>query len=288
MIGRLVVAIGLMLVLQGAMTARATDQPALQIQPLQHVDQLAKGERKRGFVDITNVQAQAIDVELSVQGFRQTDNSGTLVFFDDERLSRGIQLDLYDARIPAHKTLRLYFVADSTRLPSGDVFAAIFARITGQAGKGSDTSVRLGSLLMLTNGSPGAREAKVSALTLPWFQAGSGIEGQVSITNTAASQTASGFFPEVAVQVWPFRPTTLHSPLVYAGNTRTVSFRMPGDYIGVYHVAASYQGHGVSRWVVAITGYWRWVAPIIVTILGGIVLWFLQRSKAHHRFAHKR
>lgn len=276
-------------VVQGGSVAYAADQPALRIQPLQHTDTLAPGERKQGYVDIANVQPQAIDVDLSVQGFRQTDDKGTLVFFDDPRLAQGIQLDLHNAQIPARKTLRLFFVADGTKLPTGDVFAAIFARVTSGVAKGSAPSVRLGSLLILTNGTPGARQADITGLRVAMLQAGSGIDGQISIKNTADPKTASGFFPDIAVQVWPFGPTTtLHSPLVYAGNTRTVSFRMDGNFFGVYKVAGTYAGHGAARWILAVTGFWRWLAPLVGVIFVTLVVWFLQRFKPHHRFARKR
>lgn len=285
----LVVVGAVILALQSSLVAQAVTQPALKIQPLQHVDTLAKGERKRGYVDITNVQSSAIDVELSVQGYRQVDNQGTLKFYDDERLTQGIQLDFHDAQIPAHKTLRLFFTADSTKLPTGDIFAAIFARVTSEASKGSASTVRLGSLLILTNGTPGERKADITALDAAAFQFGSGVDGRVSIKNTADPQTASGFFPDVTVDVWPFGPTTtLHGPLVYAGNTRTVSFRVDGDFIGFYKVTAAYQGKGVSRWLVAVTGFWRWLAPLLGVILAILLVLFMQRFKPLHRFARKR
>lgn len=285
----LVVVGAVLMALQAPLVAQAIAQPSLKIQPLQHVDTLTKGENKRGYVDITNVQSAAVDVELSVQGFRQIDNQGTLKFYDDERLAQGIQLDLSNAQIPAHKTLRLFFTADSTKLPTGDVFAAIFARITSEPGKGSASTVRLGSLLILTNGTPGERKTDITKLDTAIFQFGRGVDGQVSIKNTADPQTASGFFPDVTVDIWPFGPiTTLHGPLVYAGNTRTVSFRVGGDFIGIYKVTAAYEGRGVSHWVMAVTGFWQWLAPLIGVILVTLIVFFVQRFKPHYRFAHKR
>ena len=277
----LVACCGLILALQGVVAHAA--EPSLQLQPLQYVETLQKGERKRGFIDITNTQSEAIDVALSVEGFRQIDDKGNLEFFDDERLRNGIQLDLKDAQIPPRKTLRLFFVADSTKLPAGDVFAAIFAKTVSAKASGADMSVRLGSLLMITNGSPGARQAKIESLSAPWVQLGTTLAGEVTIKNTASSTSASGFFPRIQLTLWPVGGTkTISSPLVYAGNTRTVKFSFPSNQVGIVRLRASYQDSSQERWIVVVTGYWRWVMAVLVGAGIGAAAWLILRYIKRH------
>ena len=84
-----ILTIGLLLGMQQTAFAQAT----LQVQPLQNEAVLQQGERKKGFVDITNPQPEAIKVKFSVGGFRQIDTAGNLSFYDSEQLRAGILLD---------------------------------------------------------------------------------------------------------------------------------------------------------------------------------------------------
>ncbi|MEO7904923.1 MAG: hypothetical protein ABIR91_03970, partial [Candidatus Saccharimonadales bacterium] len=174
-------------------------EASLQVQPLQYVETLKKAERKKGFIDVTNPQPVEVGIELDVQGFRQVDNDGNLSFYDDQQLRDAIQLDYASIRIPAHRTLRLYFAVDGTKLPVGDVFAVIFAKIVNDRRTGAEPSVQVGTLLLLTNQTPGARQARVTSLQAPLLQFGSTLRGQVTLQNTAPANTSSGFFPEFTV-----------------------------------------------------------------------------------------
>jgi hypothetical protein len=237
---------------------------SLRVQPLQYQESLRKGERKKGFIDVSNPTSQAVKVKFAVEGFRQIDNDGNLAFYPDEQLRKGIQLD-YDAfEIPAKKSLRLYFIADGTKLPTGDVFAAIFAQTIAEAG-GASPSVRIGSLLLLTNQTPSEHKAEVGALTAPILQIGSTLNGRVAIKNSARANTSSGFFPTVTISLWPFGSTTsIKGPLVFANNTRQVSFNLPSNQLGIYKLSASVGSSRQERWVIVITGMWRWVGVAIV------------------------
>lgn len=254
---------------------------SLRVQPLQYQESLQKGERKKGFIDVSNPMSQPAKVTFTVEGFRQIDNDGNLAFYPDEQLRRGIQLD-YDAfEIPAKKSLRLYFAVDGTKLPTGDVFAAIFAQTIADAGSASP-SVRIGSLLLLTNQTPSAHKAEVTALTAPVLQIGSTLSGRVAVKNTAQANTSSGFFPTVTISLWPFGPTTsIKGPLVFAGNTRQVLFNMPSNQLGIYRLSAAVGDSHKTRWVVIITGTWRWVC---VALLGlGVALLALRLAIRQHR-----
>lgn len=271
---------GCLLVL-GASTANA--EAALELRPLQYVETLQKGERKQGMIDIHNTEPYPVAVRLSVQGFRQIDTEGHLEFFDDQQLREGITLDVQSTDIPAYKTLRLYFTTDSTKLPTGDLFAAIFAEAVPTDHEGSGATVRLGSLLMLTNQTPGARQAKIAKLDMNWLQVGDGLRGSAVIANDAPKDTASGYFPEVSLRTWPFGPTDTHSgPLVQAGNQRTVQLRQAADLIGVYKVRVATGNSYREQWVVAVTGYWRWLSIVIVVAgvaLGVFYIWWYRGKK---------
>lgn len=242
-------------------------EPVIGLQPLQYVETLQKGERKKAFIDVTNPALQLVSVRFSVQGFKQVDDKGTLSFYTDEKISNGILLDYQEIQIPAKKTLRLFFVVDGTKLPTGDVFAAIFAQ-TKPVETAKIPSVRVGTLLILTNGTPGARQVSVEEFKTPLLHTGDSISGQIKIKNTAPVSMASGFFPEITLRTWPFGPnTTITGPLVYAGNTRTISLNQPSSQLGIYKITASYGESSKGQWVVLVTGIWRWVLLTAFTVI---------------------
>lgn len=259
-------------------------EAALQVQPLQREATLQKGERKQGFVDVYNPQSRTIDVSFRIQGFRQVDERGNLTFYDDQQLSQGVELSLASAQIPAHKTLRLVFIADGAKLPTGDVFAVIFAQVKPDAVSGANATVQLGSLLILTNQTPGARLAAVKEFDLNWLQVGTGVQATAIIANTAPTGTASGFFPTVTLTAWPFGPSwQIRGPLVQAGNSRTVVINEPTDQFGVYRVRVAVGNSSQERWAVFITGYWRWLIFVIGFVVAAaiVLLIWLHRNRPH-------
>lgn len=261
-------------------------EPLLSVQPLQYREDLQSGERKKAFIDVSNPAPQASTVQFGVQGFRQIDDKGSLQFYDNEQLRDGIQLDYQEAVIPAYKTLRLYFVVDGSKLPTGDVFAVIFAKTKPEQGIAAP-SVRLGTLVILTNGSPGAREARIEALEASPLQIGESLRGTVRIKNTAPASSSSGFFPEIKLSSWPFGPSrTLSSPLIYAGNTRTVGFDLPSSQLGIFKLRASYGDSSQERWIVLVTGVWRWVSVAVTLVIIGAIAWLFWRHRSR-RSAHR-
>lgn len=259
---------------------------SLQLQPLEYRESLEKGEYKKGFIDVTNPSSTPTDVSFRVQGFRQINNKGELAFYTDPQLSSGIQLDYREAQIPAKKTLRLYFIIDGSKLPTGDVFAAIFAQnITKETG-GTTPSVQLGTLLLITNGTPASHKATIANINVPWLNIGESVEGSVSIKNIAPSNSSNGFFPEVTLDLWPLGTTsTLTGPLIYAGNTREVTFHEFDNRIGIYRLSATHGDSQSSRWIIVITGFWRWVVLAIVGLTAAIsFIWVrLRHSRVTRR-----
>lgn len=258
---------------------------SLRLRPLEYRQTLSKGAKEKGFIDVTNPSASTANVDFSVRGFRQVNSHGDLDFYTSDQLSQGILLDYSNTTIPAGKTLRLYFIIDGTKLPTGDVFAAIFAQTKAIEGTGAAPSVRLGSLLILTNQAPGARQAQITEFRLPWLQIGTSINGELAIKNTAPANSASGFFPKVHVSLWPFGPTKdVEGPLIFAGITRHMSFNIPDNQLGVYQISTDIGSSRVSRWVVVITGIWRWITiGVVILILVFILGLYWYRHKRHLR-----
>lgn len=256
-------------------------EPALGVQPLQYSETLKKGERKKAFVDISNPSKQSVTVRLNVQAFKQVDDKGTLSFYDDPKITSGILLDYQDVDIPAKKALRLYFIVDGTKLPTGDVFAAIFAQTKPEQGAGAP-AVRVGTLLILTNDTPGVRQAEITQFSVPWLQIGESVAGRVAIKNTAPAGVSSGFFPSITISSWPFGPsTTLRGPLIYSGITRTVPFSESSSQLGIYKITASFGSSRKDAWTVLITGIWRWILIGIVVVIvcaGWVVVRYRRRS----------
>lgn len=254
---------------------------SLQLQPLRYQESFAQGERKKGFIDVTNSLAQPVRVGFDVQSFRQADEAGNLVFFEDEQIRQGILLDYDNFEIPAKKTLRLYFVIDSTKLPTGDVFAVLFAKTVPESAGGASPSVRVGSLLLLTNGTPSVHRAEIAKLKLPLLQIGTTLSGSVGVKNTAPQNTANGFFPSVTLHMWPFGSVTkLSGPLIFAGNTRTIAFKEPSNSLGIYKITASYAASHRDQWVILVTGIWRWIL-ISIFALGSLAVggYFIYRKR---------
>jgi hypothetical protein len=256
----------------------ANAEPALGVQPLQYTETLKKGERKKAFVDISNPSMQPVTVRLKVQAFKQVDDKGTLSFYDNQKITDGIQLDYQEVEIPAKKALRLYFVVDGAKLPTGDVLAAIFAQTKPDSGAGAP-AVRVGTLLILTNDTPGVRQAEITRFSVPWLQVGARMSGQVTIKNTAPVGSTSGFFPTVTISSWPFgKPVAIHGPLIYTGITRTIPFEGPSNQLGVYKLTASFGTSHREVWTVIITGVWRWII-ITITVAVLVAGWVFIRHR---------
>ncbi|HEX8389963.1 MAG TPA: hypothetical protein VF597_00915 [Candidatus Saccharimonadales bacterium] len=261
-------------------TSPAQAAARLEVAPLEYRTSLKVGEKKKGFVDVSNPDSTTVRVKTSVQAFRQTDDRGSLEFYDDERMKSGVKLDLTEFDLGPKQAIRMYFLLDGTALRSGDVFGAIFFSLkpkTASPQSASLATIRVGTLLSLVNGTPSSRQAEVTRLDASSLQFDDTIRGTFSVKNTGDPKKTTGFYPEVKVAVWPFGETrTLSSKLVFAGRTRSSEFTAKAPPVGVYRVSVSHGDSSQSRWVVVIQ-------PYVLLILGVIVLGLLILTKYRRR-----
>lgn len=256
----------------------------LKVAPLDYTVSLRKGEKQKGFIDLSNPSGVTVRVKSSVQAFKQINNKGTLQFFDDEQVSAGVIPDLEEFELGPREAVRMYFLVDGTKLPSGDVFAAIFftTQPTTQ-GRGVTELVRLGTILSIVNGTPGERSAEIARLDVPFWQFGDSIKGSYVVKNTADPKKNTGFYPTVVIAAEPFRQELVHrSRLVFAGLSRENQFELKGGRLGFYEVAVSYGEHTKKQWVFMFNGASALVFLIIAgaVILTGVLRWKKTRKKA--------
>lgn len=252
----------------------------LKISPLRYDAALVEGEKKKGFVDISNPTSTAVKVRFSVQAFRQTDDNGSLEFYDNEAVQAGVLLDLKEAEIGPREALHLAFVLDGSRLPTGDVFAAIFAATEPSIKAPAEQSVRVGALIMLSNMTPSKHVASVSSLSVPLFQFGDGLLFHFDVHNDTDSGQATGFSPEVNISAWPYVEEKTTGPLVFAGRTRTVEYVKNGNYLGIIQVKIGSGSSEKTAYSVVVTGNWRYLLPII--LLSGVAALILVRRFGRH------
>lgn len=267
---RLIVA-GLLFAVLTLTFAPHASAESLKIAPLQYTDTLKSGETKKGFVDVSNPTYESVTVNLSVQAFRQIDDDGTLEYYDNEQVAAGVQLDLTEITLKPRGAMRVYFLLNSSKLPSGDVFAAIFASTEPADGSGTKQSVQVGTLLMLTNGTPSSHQADVTDISGGWLQIGDGLSATITLHNPAPEDSATGFSPDITVKAQPYAETVVQGPLLFAGRTRVVEYRQPGNYFGLIRIVVDAGGEQGTQWAFVVTGYWRWLAPLIFGVLVGVL-----------------
>lgn len=262
---------------------------SLQVRPLLYKSTLKSNATKKGYVDVTNTGGDELTLDTSVQAFRQIDDKGNLEFFDDEQVRAGLIPDLTKFKLKPGQTERLYFLLRGDKLPSGDVFAALF--VTSQSSKDGNIgqALRIGTLFTLINGTPGPRQAAITQISTKFWQVGYGIRGDYTVRNLAKAGQATGFYPAVTLQVDPLHQSqTKTTSLVFAGRERTSSFELSGARFGLYRVSVSVDGSQQSRWVFAVTGFWRWLTPLIgfgLLLVAGLALWrrqLLRRPRPRH------
>lgn len=248
----------------------------LKVAPLDYTVTLKKGEKQKGFIDLSNPSGVTVRVKTSVQAFRQTDDNGTLKFYDDEQVSAGIKLDLDEFELGPREAVRMYFLVDGTHLPGGDVFAAIFftTQPTKQ-GAGVTELIRLGTILSIVNGTPGERKAEVTELSVPTIQFGESIKGSYVIKNTGDPKKSTGFYPAVILSVDPFyRETVQRARLVFASRSRENTFELQGSRFGFYKVKASHGQSSKEDWVLIINGAGMVILGFVLLVgVAGIFGW---------------
>lgn len=240
---------------------------ALKIAPLNYDVQLEPGQKKKGFVDITNSESSKQKLEFKVQAFEQTAADGSLRFYDDKQIAQGVALDYSDYELEPGQTLRLAFLVDGSKLPQGDSFASIFASAKPN-GQGASGTVRVGTILTILNGSPSGRQAEVTNLQVPFWQIGNLITGSYGIKNTSDPKKSTGFRPVVDVSLSPISYQTQNkSSLVFAGIERSNDFRIEGSRFGFYNVSVAYGDSKKDVWIFTATPLGVFTAVAIVALL---------------------
>ncbi len=273
---RIVIALAISVIMSVIAIVDNAYAAGLQIAPLEYADvTLQKAEVKKGFVDVSNPTAESVSIAMDVQAFRQIDNQGGLEFYRNEAVAAGVQLDLQTLQLGPREAMRVYFLLDGSKLPTGDVFAAIMARIVPAPSSGSIQTVQVGTLLLIQNDTPSPHQAVVTSVRAPWFQWGEGITAQVAVKNTAETGQATGFSPRITMALSPYRTTIIASPLIFAGRTRQVEFREIGNYFGPLLLSGRHESSQATQLIFAVTGYWRWLAPLVGVV--GVATWLLYR-----------
>lgn len=259
----------------------------LKVQPLSYRDTLQQGEKKKGFIDVSNPTDQKLRLVTSVQAFRQINDQGGLEFYDDPLVAAGITPDFTSFELGPRQALRLYFLLDGTKLPPGDVFGALFvsSRPVGDSSRqtGSATAVRVGTLFSLVNGTAPLRSAEIRDISVDFWQ-GSTIEGVYRIANTAAADSSSGFYPEVTVESWPIGPNMkVVSSLVFAGRERTNGFSLASVPPGLQRITVGYGDSRMHQWVLSVPWWWPFV--LVAAIVAGAAgwLWRTRRRNIGHK-----
>lgn len=251
--------------------SQTADATSLKVAPLEYRTSLGQAEKKKGFIDVSNPSDQKMIVKTSVQAFRQIDDQGTLQFYDNEQLSKGVLLDLDEFELGPKEAVRMYFLLDGTKLPTGDVFGAIFFTTSpSQASAGVGQSVRLGTVLSIVNGTPGSRQASVTDISLPQFSFNPQIKGTYTIKNTADPSKSTGFYPQVSLKTIPFGESKeVAGKLVFAGRTRVNEFSINVPPIGIYRVDAQYGNSTQGKWIVV--AHPAAIAAVGVLLIGSVV-----------------
>lgn len=245
---------------------------SLKISPLRYDTTLEAGEKKKGFVDVTNPTGDTVQLKLSVQAFRQTNNSGDLEFYDNASVAAGVILDYSQATLGPRETLHLAFVLDGAKLPQGDTFAAIFAASIPEEKGPGEQSVRVGTLLMIANGTPSAHTAVIQGLSGQFLQFGDGLHISFVVHNTGNMALSTGFSPSISVKAWPYLDDTVTGPLVFAGRSRDVEYVKSGDYLGLLAITVKTGDSEQRIYQFAVTGRWRILIPIIVISLIAVLV----------------
>lgn len=267
-------------VLGAGFVTTTTHADSLKIRPTLYKNiVLERGEKAKSFVDISNPTASVQEIKLSVQRYKQIDDNGSLTFFNDESVSKGLKLDLDNFELNPRDSIRVYFQLDGSILPSGDIFAAIFAKTVPKDSMVAQ-AVQVGTLLSITNGTPLSHSIEITELSSGFVQWGDSIDASMVLKNTAQEGSATGFFPQISVKLQPYSTRSVEGPLIFAGRSRTISYTQKGNYFGFIQLNVDAEGSHAGRWLFAITGFWRWLAPLIIFVIFlGTFSWRQRRRK---------
>ena len=235
---------------------------------------------------MSNPTGQRLEISSSVKGFKQIESGQKLSFYDDKQLAEAFVIDSPSFVLEPRQAVRVYFGVDATKLPSGDVLAALLFT-TSEPKKGAKgtvvaQSVSVGTLITLQSEEV-EHKAKVQSVEVPFLQLGQRLSGSYSIKNPAESGTANAFYPAVTIKTDPSGLLlTKTDQLLSAGITRTSSFSSAQNMVGFYKVIVSTEGSSKQVWVFAILG-WGWAIAISIVSLLAAVIVMAFKLRVHHK-----
>lgn len=257
----------------------------LQLNPLRYDDVLSTDAVKNGFIDVANPSDTTVTIKTSVRGFRQADLDGNLAFFDDAALREGIIPGLKAFDLGPRESVRVVFTVNPVKLPRGGVYAAVFFSTVPQAASSATSFItetaNVGTLLILRNGGTGVKSGQIGRLALPFFQFGSAVRGQVVYHNTNRDTGGLAFAPKLEVKVLPWGTKSLFDgPFVMPTSSRRFDLFKPGSFLGLLPVTVHDQvaGDTETAWVLAMTGWYRTLVPIVLALIVGILAFYLKRK----------
>lgn len=278
-----VLALSFVIAVTGQGYSSTASAMSLKVAPLEYKTELSKGEKKKGFIDVSNPTGQRVVVRAAAQAFKQVDDKGSLQFVDNEAIRAGVKLDLDEFELGPREAVRMYFMLDGTKLPQGDVFAAIFFS-TGATGTkdGVAQRVRVGTILSIVNGTPGARQAEITGLNTSFIQMSDTIRGSYTIKNTADPEKSTGFYPDVKLSVSPWGEQKQQTgKLIFAGRSRENSFEIKAPWVGMYLISVRFDDNSSRSQLVLV------VKPIALAVFGVLAVLAIAGWKLRGRGTRK-
>jgi hypothetical protein len=258
------VVLGLLLLHSAFATAHA-EGTSLQQAPLIYRASLHAGSPQRGHIKVSNPTDAAITVQSQVQAIHQSGNQGELIFYDAPSLLPAITLSHEKVTINAHKSVDFNFLINPDKLPAGGVYAAIFFRTIPQTAAKSNAiqnSVRIGTLLLLQNGTTATAKGRITDFHVPWLTYGSRVNGTITYLNTGSL----ALNPNLMLHAGFTSPQTITGPYILPASLRIFPVEITGNHLGLIHITVDGSNPQTtsSRWLIAITGFWQWLLPILL------------------------
>lgn len=262
---------------------------SLSVSPLTYRTTLKKNTTQKGFIDISNPGYDSRIVSVSVQAFRYIDNDGTIQFYTDNQISEGVVPDLDSFKLGPRDAIRMYFVLNGKKLPSGDVYAAILFQSASTKTSAVTQSLRVGTLLSIVNGTPSERKAEITSVRAPLIQIGTQIRATFTVKNTGDPKKSTGFYPEVNLRLWPDgREKTQSSRLVFAGLSRTTDVAYTNVGFGFHKLSVTHEGSTKSAWVFTAEPVWFAIGIILIAVSAlEYLLWLRRRGRNTKKKAKK-
>lgn len=265
----------------------------LKLAPLLYNEKLSSGEKKKGFVDISNPNDKDVAFTSEVSAFRQINKNGDLAFYDAPEYLSGIKFDYDKFTLGPRESLRMYFLLDASKLPKGGIYATLFFRTSELNMNPDRTSIqpssRVGTLLIIDNGGGGVKNSQIEKVNASFFQFGSSVKASADITNVKSNKSLA-YFPKIQSKVQPFGLAKEQKGLlVFPGNTRTTPLDIPETYFGLVRLKITSGNSTTYKWVFAATGKGKYIgAGLLITgfVTAGVLLVYLRNRKLREKSIH--